>query len=86
MTTKTFRTTIVRDGSMCFIPIEFDPRAVFGKVRAPVKVTLRGYTLRSTIAKMGDTTCIRFRKSNRGRRLQTAVRDIAARPARKKAK
>ena len=51
--TKTFKTTIVRDGSMCFVPLTFDPKSVFGKVRAPVKVTLNGYTYRSTIAAMG---------------------------------
>lgn len=37
MRAKTFKATIVRDGSMCFIPLTFDPRTVFGKVRAPVK-------------------------------------------------
>jgi hypothetical protein len=62
---KTFRTTIVRDGGMCFIPVPFDPKPVFGKVRAPVSVTLNGYTFRSTIAAMGGTVCIPLRKSNR---------------------
>jgi len=62
---KTFKTTIVRDGSMCFIPVPFDPRPVFGKVRAPVKVTLNGHTYRSTIASMGDGPCIPLRRSNR---------------------
>ena len=65
MTSKTFKVTIVRDGPMCFIPVTFDPRAVFGKVRAPVIVTLNGYSYRSTIAAMGGTTCIPLRKSNR---------------------
>jgi len=62
---KTFTTTIVRDGSMCFIPVPFDPRPVFGKVRAPVKVTLNGYTFRSTIASMGEGPCLPLRRSNR---------------------
>lgn len=62
---KTFKTTIVRDGSMCFIPVPFDPRPVFGKVRAPVKVTLNGYSYRSTIASMGNGPCIPLRRSNR---------------------
>jgi len=62
---KTFETTIVRDGSMCFIPVTFDPKPVFGKVRAPVKVTLNGYTYRSTIADMGTGPCIPLRRSNR---------------------
>jgi len=65
MVTKTFRTTIFRDGSTCFIPVTFDPKAVFGKLRAPVKVTLNGYTYRSTIAAMGGPPCIPLRRSNR---------------------
>ena len=65
MVTKTFKTTIVRDGSMCFIPVTFDPKTVFGRVRAPVKVTLNGYTYRSTIAAMGGPPCIPLRRSNR---------------------
>ena len=50
---------------MCFIPVPFDPKPVFGRVRAPVKVTLNGYTYRSTIASMGEGPCIPLRKSNR---------------------
>ena len=64
-TSKSFTTTIVRDGSMCAIPLPFDPRPVFGKVRAPVKVTLNGYTFRSTIAARGGPPCIPLRRSNR---------------------
>ncbi len=59
-----YRTTLIRDGSMCAIPVAFDPKVVFGKVRAPVKVTLNGYTFRSTIAAMGGPLFIPFRKSN----------------------
>ena len=62
---KSFDTTIVRDGSMCFIPVPFDPKEVFGKVRAPVKVTLNGYTYRSTIASMGEGPCLPLRRSHR---------------------
>ncbi|MBK5296296.1 MAG: DUF1905 domain-containing protein [Vicinamibacteria bacterium] len=65
MSSKTFKTTILRDGSMCAIPVTFDPKAVFGKVRAPVRVTLNGYTFRSTIAAMGGPHFIPFRKSHR---------------------
>jgi hypothetical protein len=65
MSSKTFTTTIVRNGSMCFVPVPFDPAPVFGKVRAPVKVTLHGYTYRSTIAAMGGPLCIPLRRSNR---------------------
>lgn len=62
---KTFTTTIVRDGSMCFIPIPFDPAPIFGKVRVPVTVTLNKFTYRSTIASMGNGPCLPLRKSNR---------------------
>jgi hypothetical protein len=62
---KTFTARIVIDGSSCLIPIPFDPKAVFGKVRAPVKVTINGYTYRSTIAAMGGPPCIPLRRSNR---------------------
>src|SRR5262249_3748482 len=65
MTAKTFKTTIFRDGSMCFIPLTFDPKPVFGKIRAPVKVTVNGYTYRSTIAAMGGPPCIPLRRSHR---------------------
>jgi hypothetical protein len=50
---------------MCGIPLPFDPRTVFGKVRVPVKVTLNGYTFQSTIASMGGPPFIPLRKSNR---------------------
>jgi hypothetical protein len=59
------KVTIYREGSVCFIPVNFDPKAVFGKIRAPVKVTLNGYTYRSTIASLGGVTGIPLRKSNR---------------------
>lgn len=62
---KTFRTRIVRNGSICFVPLTFDPKSAFGKVRAPVKVTLNGYTYRSTIAAMGGPPCIPLRRSHR---------------------
>src|SRR5262245_10000531 len=65
MKKKTYTTTIVRDDSMCFIPVPFDPRPVFGKLSAPVKVTLSGYTYRSTIASMGGYVGIPLRRSNR---------------------
>ena len=65
MPSKLVKVKLVREGGMCYVPVPFDPKAVFGKVRAPVKVTLNGYTYRSTIASMGGTMCIPLRKSNR---------------------
>jgi hypothetical protein len=65
MTSKVVTVTIVRDGGTCFVPVPFDPKAVFGKVRAPVRVTLKGYTYRSTIAAMGGGVCVPLRRSHR---------------------
>ncbi len=65
MISKTFKAKIEREGSGCHIPLDFDPKAVFGKTRAPVKVTLNGYTFRSTIAAMGGPPFIPLRKSHR---------------------
>ena len=32
MKSRTYTTTLVRDGSMCIVPVPFDPVPVFGKV------------------------------------------------------
>jgi hypothetical protein len=65
MLQKTVTVTIYREGTACYIPVNFDPKAVFGRIRAPVKVTLNGYTYRSTIASMCGVTGIPLRRSNR---------------------
>ena len=64
-TSKNVRVKLQRDGAMCFIPVPFDPKHVFGKARAPVKVTLNGYNYRSTIFSMRGVYCIPLRRSNR---------------------
>jgi hypothetical protein len=60
-----FKGTVQRHGSAGFIELPFDPKQMFGKVRAPVKVTLNGYTFRTTIAAMGGPPCIGIRTSYR---------------------
>jgi hypothetical protein len=62
---KTYTVRIEQDGAMSAIPVPFDPKAAFGKMRAPVKVTLNGYTYRSTIACMGGPPFVPLRKSHR---------------------
>jgi hypothetical protein len=62
---ETVRVRIVREGSTCYVPVPFDPKRVLGKVRAPVRVTLNGYTYRSTIAVMNGVVFIPLRKSHR---------------------
>lgn len=61
----TFTCTLLADGQMSAIPIDFDQRAIFGSARPPVVVTLGGYSYRSTIAIMGGVTFVPLRKSNR---------------------
>jgi len=60
-----FKGTVQRHGSAGFIELPFDPREKFGKVRAPVRVTVNGYTFRTTIAAMGGPPCIGMRTSYR---------------------
>jgi hypothetical protein len=62
---KTYTARLEADGSMSAIPVPFDPKAAFGTMRAPVKVTINGYTYRSTIACMGGPPFIPLRKSHR---------------------
>jgi Bacteriocin-protection, YdeI or OmpD-Associated/Domain of unknown function (DUF1905) len=63
--TKTFKVKLLQDGVSCAIPVPFDPAEVFGKSRAPVTVTLNGYTYRSTIFTMNGERFLPLRKSNR---------------------
>jgi len=60
-----FKGTLQRAGPAGYIELPFDPKEEFGKVRAPVKVTLNGYTFRTTIAAMGGPPCIGIRTSYR---------------------
>ena len=60
-----FKGTVRRAGPAGYIELPFDPKEVFGKVRAPVRVTLNGYTFTTTIAAMGGPPCIGMRTSHR---------------------
>ncbi|MBL8746626.1 MAG: DUF1905 domain-containing protein [Phycisphaerae bacterium] len=63
---KNYSCTLQTEGgtSMCAIPVPFDPKPVFGRVRAPVRVTVNGYTYRSTICAMAGCWWIPLRKSH----------------------
>ncbi|MET0280593.1 MAG: YdeI/OmpD-associated family protein [Steroidobacteraceae bacterium] len=58
------RVKIQGGDGMPTIPVRFDPRTTFGKARPAVKVTLNGYTYRSTIFSMGGRTFIPLSKAN----------------------
>jgi hypothetical protein len=62
---QSFSATVERDGTSCFIVLPFDPKAAFGAVRAPVTVTVDGYTFRSRVVAMGGPACIGLRREHR---------------------
>lgn len=64
---RTFTATIVEDDdtSMAALEVPFDPREVFGKVRAPVRVSIKGHEYRGTICSMGGCWWVPLRRSNR---------------------
>ena len=62
----TYTCTIDGDGTaMSALPVPFDPKELFGKIRAPVVVQIGDFSYRSTIAAMGGPLFIPLRKSNR---------------------
>ncbi|MBI5365520.1 MAG: DUF1905 domain-containing protein [Planctomycetes bacterium] len=48
-----------------FVEVPFDVKAVFGRARPPVKVTIGKHTWRSTLAVYDGKTYVGVRKSNR---------------------
>lgn len=67
MTLKTFNAEVLQDedSSATGIEVPFDPKEVFGKVRAPVQVTLRGHTFRTTVFRMSGRTFFPLNRENR---------------------
>jgi hypothetical protein len=53
------------DNASLFFDVPFDPKVELGKVRAPVVVTINGFTFRTTIASMGGRTFIGLNRDNR---------------------
>lgn len=65
MTIKLFSSKILADGALCFIEVPFDPRPVFGKQCAAVKVTLNGHRYRSTIEALRGDARVPLNRTNR---------------------
>jgi hypothetical protein len=60
-----FQTTVgVQDGGT-FIEVPVDVPAIFGRVRAPVRVTVNGHTYRSTVMRYGDRYYLPLNRANR---------------------
>lgn len=47
----TFQAVLTTEGSSHLVELPFDPKAEFGKIRAPVRVTVNGTVLRTTVAR-----------------------------------
>jgi hypothetical protein len=50
---------------ICMIVLPFDPKDAFGKVRAPVTVTIRKHMFKSTVARMDGHDFVVVSKKNR---------------------
>lgn len=59
------RTFTVTPDDEFMIALPFDPRHVFGKARAPVRVAINGHEYRSTVAVMSGRTFVPLRRSHR---------------------
>jgi hypothetical protein len=61
-----FTTTIELQGKTAtFFAVPLDVRAVFGRARPPVRVTIGGHTYRSTVAVYGDRYFLPLNRANR---------------------
>jgi hypothetical protein len=49
-----FQAVVGTEGSGTFVEVPLDVPAVFGRVRAPVRVTVNGWTWRSTVMRYGE--------------------------------
>jgi hypothetical protein len=47
------------------VELPFDPKDAFGRARAPVRVTINGFTFRTTVAVYGGVPLIGLNKENR---------------------
>ena len=65
MTQPPHRTFTVTPDDEFMIEPPFDPREVFGKARAAVRVAINGHEYRSTVAVMGGRIFVPLRRSHR---------------------
>lgn len=63
--TRRFAWTVPDAPAMAHIALPFDPVAAFGRVRAPVAVTVAAHRYRSTIAVMRGEVFVPLRRSHR---------------------
>jgi Domain of unknown function (DUF1905)/Bacteriocin-protection, YdeI or OmpD-Associated len=60
-----FEAVVGAEGSGTFVEVPLDVPAVFGRVRAPVRVTINGWTWRSTVMRYGERYYLPVNARNR---------------------
>jgi hypothetical protein len=65
MASERFETIVGTEGSSTFIEVPLDVPGVFGRVRAPVRVTVNGHTWRSTVMRYGERYYLPLNRANR---------------------
>jgi len=65
MSTKKFRAKLGAEGHALFFEVPFDVKQEFGKARPPVKVTINGYSYRSTVSVYGGRYYLPVRQERR---------------------
>ncbi len=65
MAAKKFKAVLGSDAGNLFFEVPFDVKKEFGKARPPVKVSINGYSYRSTIAVYGGKFYVPVRKERR---------------------
>jgi Bacteriocin-protection, YdeI or OmpD-Associated/Domain of unknown function (DUF1905) len=60
-----FEAVVGTEGQGTFIEVPLDVPAVFGRVRAPVRVTVNGWTWRSTVMRYGERYYLPVNAANR---------------------
>lgn len=65
MPAKKFRAKLGAEGHALFFEVPFDVKQEFGKARPPVKVSVNGYTYRSTVSVYGGRYYLPVRRERR---------------------
>jgi Bacteriocin-protection, YdeI or OmpD-Associated/Domain of unknown function (DUF1905) len=60
-----FEAVVGTEGSGTFVEVPLDVPAIFGRVRAPVRVTINGFTWRSTVMRYGERYYLPVNARNR---------------------
>ena len=66
MASERFETIVGTEGAGTFLEVPLDVPAVFGRVRAPVRVTVNGHTWRTTVMRYGERYYLPLNRENRG--------------------